>query len=142
VRALLDVNILMALLQPDHVHHRPAHAWWDTESNKGWASCPLTENAFVRILSQPGYPRRMPISKAVHALNDQKAQTDHAFWPDRISIVDPAIFDHRALLGSNQLTDAYLLALAVENGGRLVTFDRPIGIAAVRRAEPRHLLVL
>jgi toxin-antitoxin system PIN domain toxin len=142
VRALLDVNVLMALLQPNHMHHQPAHAWWDTESNKGWASCPLTENGFVRILSQPGYPRRMPISKAVDALHDQKGRTDHAFWSDKLSIADPTIFDHRRLLGPNQLTDAYLLALAVENGGRLVTFDRSISIAAVHRAEPRHLVVL
>jgi toxin-antitoxin system PIN domain toxin len=132
----------MALLQPDHMHHQPAHDWWGRESEGGWASCPLSENGFVRILSQPGYPRRMPISMAVDALNDQKARTDHTFWPDDISIADPTIFDHRRLLGPNQVADAYLLAVAVENGGRLVTFDQSIGIAAVRRAEPRHLLVL
>jgi toxin-antitoxin system PIN domain toxin len=142
MRALLDVNVLLALFDPEQTHHRRAIAWWDEAKGEGWASCPLTQNGFIRVISKPDYPNSLPINAAISVLQAQMALPDHVFWPDDLSIADPAIFDHRRLLGPNQLTDAYLLALAVENGGRLVTFDRSISIAAVHRAEPPHLVVL
>lgn len=142
MRALFDVNVLLALFDPEHMHHRRASGWWDRQKSDGWASCPLTQNGFIRIIAKPSYPDPLPIAKAISLLWGQLALPSHAFWLDDISIADPAVFDHRRILGPNQLTDVYLLALAVENGGRLATFDRSIPIAVVRGAEARHLAVL
>jgi toxin-antitoxin system PIN domain toxin len=139
---LLDVNLLIGLLQPDHVHHSSAHRWWTENGSAGWASCPLTQNGFVRIVSQPRYPKPIPVTRAIALLQEATAATDHAFWPNDISLADPQRFDSERILGPKQLTDIYLLALAVKNGGRLATFDRTIPIAAVRGAEPRHVAVI
>jgi uncharacterized protein len=96
----------------------------------------------VRIVSQPKYPRRAPLVDAAITLRAQLAQPDHEFWPDDISITDDRHFDVTRILGPNQITDVYLLGLAVKNGGRLVTFDRGLPIKAVRGAEARHLVAL
>jgi uncharacterized protein len=140
VRSLIDVNVLIALLQPGHVHHTRAHDWWAQNRADGWASCPLTQNAFVRIVSQPSYPRPIALAAAIDLLGEGIAGTDHAFWPDDISLVDPKLFDNAKILGPKQLTDIYLLALAVN--GRLVTFDRSIPMDAVRGAHAQKLMVL
>ena len=142
MRALLDVNVLLALFDPDHPHHSAADSWWTAEQGPAWASCPLTQNGFVRIVSSPGYRRPLPIEEATRLLRSQVMTPAHLFWPDDISLGDPSVFDHGRLLGPNQITDAYLLALAVKNDGRLVTFDRSITLGAVRGAEPRHLVVI
>jgi len=134
--------MLLALFQPDHVHHSPAHQWWSENRAKGWASCPLTQNGFVRIASQPRYPKPMRVSEAIVLLFDEVAATNHVFWPDDISLLDEGLIERTRILGPKQLTDIYLLALAVKHGGRLVTFDRAIPIAAVRGARPEHLVVI
>src|SRR5262245_4633150 len=90
----------------------------------GWASCPLTQNGFARIVSKPGYDRPVPLQTALAALTAQLAQSEHEFWQDDISITDGRFFDRSHILGPNQITDVYLLALAVKNAGRFVTFDR------------------
>ena len=141
MRALLDVNVLIALLQPDHIHFERAHAWWSARSD-GWASCPLTQNGFLRIVSQPSYPRPMPVARAVAELAAQIAATDHQFWPDDVSLLDGDVVDRTRLLGPKQLTDVYLLALALKHEGCLVTFDRAIPIQAVRKAQAENLVVL
>jgi toxin-antitoxin system PIN domain toxin len=142
VRALLDVNVLLALFDPDHPHHLAARSWWTDEQGQGWASCPLTQNGFVRIISAPTYQRSLPIEEAIRLLRSQLLKPGHVFWPDDISLTDPTLFDRERLRSAKQITDVYLLALAVKNGGRLVTFDRSVDLAAVRRAEPRHLVAL
>jgi hypothetical protein len=142
VSALLDVNFLLALVQPDHVHFEAAHAWWDKNNSDGWASCPLTQNGFIRIISQPTYFRPMPVRRAIDELAAYAAQTNHTFWPDDISLLDPKIIDRSHILGPKQLTDVYLLALAVKNGGLLATFDRVIPLQAVRGAQPEHVVVI
>jgi uncharacterized protein len=142
VRALLDVNVLIALLQPDHVHHASAHRWWSANRSEGWASCPLTQNGFVRIVSQPRYPKPMAAAAAVDMLAEQIVETDHAFWPDDISLLDREKFDFDRIVGPKQLTDVYLLALAIEHGGRLATFDRTVPTGAVRGAEPLHVALI
>jgi len=134
--------MLLALFQPDHVHHSPAHQWWSENRAKGWASCPLTQIGFVRIASQPRYPKPMRVSEAIVLLFDEVAATNHVFWPDDISLLDEGLIERTRILGPKQLTDIYLLALAVKHGGRLVTFDRAIPIAAVRGARPEHLVVI
>ena len=142
MRALFDVNMLLALSDPEHLHHAPAFAWWTKNRKDGWASCPLTQNGFVRVISGARYPRPRRFADAVAQLRGQLALPSHAFWQDDVSLADPDVFDHSRLLGPNQITDAYLLALAVKNGGRLVTFDRSVPLRAVRGAEPRHLVVI
>jgi toxin-antitoxin system PIN domain toxin len=142
MRALLDVNVLLALSDRGHSQYVPARNWWAANEAAGWASCPLTQNGFARVASQSGYERPMPLRVAIAALADQITQSDHEFWPDSISIADAELFDHAYILGPKQITDVYLLALAVKNGGRLVTFDRGLPLKAVRGAEARHLVVL
>jgi hypothetical protein len=142
VRALFDVNLLIALFQPDHVHYRKAHQWWEPNQKEGWASCPLTQNGFVRILSQPKYAGSATVDGALDLLGRATNTPYHAFWADDISLLDRQRIDSGRILGPKQLTDIYLLALAVKNRGRLVTFDRTIPIRAVRDAEPHHMVVL
>ena len=142
MRALLDVNVLLALMDSAHVHHGAALAWWRNERDKGWASCPLTQNGFVRILCQGGYPKRPTAAQTIEQLRLQLAEPGHEFWPDDISITETALFDRTGILGPKQITDVYLLALAVKNGGRLVTFDRSVPLRAVRAAEPKHLVMI
>jgi toxin-antitoxin system PIN domain toxin len=142
VRALFDVNVLLALFDPGHIHHGQAQGWWAAHRSAGWATCPLTQSGFVRIISKPVYPRPIAIATAISLLGAQIARGGHAFWPDTISIVDGRFFDRSYLLGPGQITDVCLLALAVKNGGRLVTFDRGIPVKGVRGAEARHLVVL
>jgi toxin-antitoxin system PIN domain toxin len=140
MRALLDVNVLLALMDKDHVHHVPALAWWRANNDQGWASCPLTQNGFVRISCQRTYAGARSMANAIEQL--QVAEASHEFWPDDISISDSSLFDHGHVLGPSQLTDVYLVALAVKKGGRLVTFDRAIPLAAVRGAEREHVVML
>jgi toxin-antitoxin system PIN domain toxin len=139
-RALLDVSVLIPLFDPAHVHHRRARGWWG--KGEEWATCPLTQNGFVRIISQPGYPSPVSTAEAASELRKLVAVSGHEFWPDDVSIADPQVFDHTRILGPNQITDLYLLALAVKREGRLVTFDRGIPIAAVRGAEAQHIVVI
>ena len=142
MRVLFDVNVLVAIVDSQHVHHRVAHEWWAANRSAGWATCPLTENGLVRIVSQPGYKNAVTATFAIDLLTEQLSETDHAFWPDDISLRDSDLFDANSILGPNQITDVYLLALAVKNGGRLATLDRGIPLRAVRGAEPRHLAVI
>jgi predicted nucleic acid-binding protein len=113
-----------------------------TSKSTGWASCPLTQNGFVRVISKPGYERPIVLQTALSALAAQVGQAEHEFWSDDISITDEALFDHAFILGPNQIIGVYLLGLALKNGGRLVTFDRGLPLKAVRGAEVRHLIVL
>ena len=142
MRALLDVNCLLALLDEDHSSHPRALRWWEADRQAGWATCPLTQNGFTRISSQPGYLGQRPLGVAIEQLTRSVALPDHQFWPDDISITDDQLFDHAFILGPNQITDVYLLGLAVKNDGRLVTFDRGLPLKAVRGAEARHLVAL
>lgn len=141
-RALLDINVLLALLDSDHVDHLRAHAWLDQEITSGWASCPITENGFVRIISQPRYPAPISPSAAIELLSRARESAHHAFWPCDRSLLDAASVDRSRLHGPRQVTDAYLLALAVAHGGRFVTFDRSLPLTAVPGATEEHLTVL
>jgi toxin-antitoxin system PIN domain toxin len=142
MRALLDVNVLIALLDADHVHHVAASDWLARNLEYGWASCPITQNGCIRIMSQPRYPNPLPAAQVAARLAGAAATAHHEFWPDSVSLLDPARIDRSRLLNSHQVTDAYLLALAVRHAGRFVTFDRAIPIAAAAGATPAHLEVL
>lgn len=141
-RSLLDINVLLALLDADHVDHASAWTWFDAEVKSGWASCALTENGFVRIITQPRYPSPIGTAQAVALLSDAASGGDHSFWSCDVSVLDATVLDATRVHGPRQLTDAYLLALAVAHGGRFVTFDRRLSLAAVPGAEPEHLVVL
>lgn len=140
-RALLDVNVLIALLDANHLHHRIASDWLADHLHLGWASCPITQNGCIRILSQAAYPNRQPAAAVAERLAMAAATPAHAFWPDDASLLAPGTLDWRHVLGSRQVTDAYLLALAVRHQGRLVTFDDGISLTAVTGANTSHLLV-
>lgn len=143
-RLLLDVNVLIALLDPKHDLHSVAHGWWSSVKDPAWASYALTENGVVRIMSNPNYHSRasFPISKVCRQLTMFSNSTDHQHWPDNISILSSSIFDYEYILGPRQITEAYLLALAVRNGGNLVTFDTGISITSVSVAKPENLVVV
>lgn len=140
MRALLDVNVLIALLQPAHLHHRPAAEWLASHGGSGWASCPLTQNGCIRILSMPSYPDAQPAAAVAERLARAAADARHAFWADSISLVASDHVQWDRVLSARELTDCYLLALAVANGGKLVTFDRSIPLDAVPGAKARHLV--
>ena len=142
MRTLLDINVLIALLDPDHVFHTTAKAWWMQHREQGWASCPLTQNGCVRIIGQPGYPNHQPVAGIVRLLAGLCADPCHTFWPDDVSLLDASRFQHSHIHGPRQLTDLYLLALAVRQGGSLVTFDAKIPLGAVPGATRSHLRVI
>ena len=142
MRALLDVNVLIALLDADHASHRSARSWFGDHASGGWASCPITQNGCVRIMSHPGYPNAHSVVEIVQRLRGATADRTHEFWPDSQSLLDEGLIDATRVHGPRQLTDVYLLALAVRNGGRLVTFDASIAIGAVKGAKAPHLLQL
>lgn len=139
--ALLDVNVLIALFDPDHVHHEAAHTWFAANRSAGWSTCPLTENATVRILSNASYSGVHETPEAVrNRLASFCGSGDHEFWPDSISLRDGRFALGSATFG--QITDLYLLGLAAERTGRLATFDRRIPIRAVTNADLAALEVI
>lgn len=142
MRALLDVNILIALLDASHIHHRLATEWVVKHIKAGWASCPITQNGCIRIMSQPGYPNPVPAAQVAARLAEASQHPSHQFWPDTISLLQPGSLKWDEVLSSRQVTDAYLLALTVEQGGRFVTLDRGVPLASVSGASATHLVVL
>jgi uncharacterized protein len=142
MRALLDVNVLIAMLDADHVHHGRAREWFKAEATGGWASCPITQNGCVRIMSQPAYPNPLRPSAVIERLARASQHPLHEFWPADISLLHGQALDPHRLHGPRQVTDAYLLALAVHHGGRLVTFDESVPLSAVPGASAAYLTVL
>lgn len=141
--ALLDVNVLVALFDPDHAHHEAAHRWFAANRSAGWATCPLTENGFVRVLSNPAYsPVHFSPGEIVARLRQFCESGDHVFWPDAVTLRDDGLFVSQLPLGHRQVTDVYLLGLARQNGGRLATFDQAIPVHAVAGATREHLAVI
>jgi toxin-antitoxin system PIN domain toxin len=142
MRSLLDVNVLIALFDADHTLHEPALQWFEENAGKGWASCPITQNGFIRVISQPGYPNSLPVDVVAQRLREAASHAQHEFWPDQVSLLDKGAVDTTRIHGPRQLTDVYLLSLAVSRGGRLVTFDRSLPLAAVLKAQNKHLVVI
>lgn len=142
MRALLDVNVLVALLDANHLHHRTAMAWLAAHARRGWAWWPLTQNGCLRVPSLPGYPNPQSTARVAQRLAAAVADRSHAFWPDDLSLLDTGRLDWNRVLGPRQLTDLYLLALAVKHGGRFVTLGRAIDLAAVPAAGAGHMVVL
>jgi toxin-antitoxin system PIN domain toxin len=140
--ALLDVNVLVALFDPDHPHHEPAHDWLVANRSSGWATCPLTENGLLRILSNVAYSGAPLQADAVRErLTSFCESGQHESYPDDISLLERGRF-RLAGVTHRQLTDIYLLGLAVHHGGRLATFDRGIPRHAVLGAGSDQLVVI
>lgn len=130
--ALLDLNLLTALLWPSHEHHAVAHDWFAQRRADGWATCPLTQLGLVRLLSNPAFSRdALSVRDALTLLLKNLEHPHHVFWSvdrDAASLTPMA----SALRGHQQVTDAYLLALARHHGGLVATFDRGLGDLAAR----------
>jgi toxin-antitoxin system PIN domain toxin len=142
MRALLGINVLIALLDADHLHHTAARSWLGQNAAHGWSSCPLTQNGCLRVMSLPAYPNPLPVGAVIERLGQATRSGHHAFWPDDVSLLDDAVADAARIHGSRQVTDLYLLALAVAKGGRFVTLDGRVPLSAVRGAAPEHLVVI
>lgn len=144
MRALLDVNLLIALFDPDHAFHERSHRWWGTHGKSGWASCPLTENGVVRIMSNPAYSKAAQFSPGdlIQRLEQFARDSNHQFWPDDVSLRDKAVFVGDRLHSSRLITDIYLLALAIKHQGCVATFDQGIPVSAVCGALSSNLCVV
>lgn len=142
MRALLDVNVLIALLDAAHIHHQRASQWLEQSLHHGWASCPLTQNGCLRIMAQPAYPQALPLAAVAQRLGQAAVTPAHLFIADDYSLLDADSLHWPQLLGHRQVTDAYLLGLAVRHGCRFVSFDARVNLAAVPGAKAEHLWVL
>ena len=143
MRALLDVNIWIALFDDAHQFSDRANLFIAKKGVK-IATCPLVENGVVRVLSSPHHSRRgsPAIQQLRERLREACSELDHNFWPDGVSLRDDELFNFARVQGHNQITDLYLLALAVKQGSRLVSFDQGIALSSVHGAMPKHLLML
>jgi toxin-antitoxin system PIN domain toxin len=141
-RYLLDVNVLIALIDPAHVQHDRAHDWFAAQGRKAWATCPLTENGVVRVVGHARYPNSPGTPAAVAELVAILcALGGHEFWSDDITLIDSQRIDTTRLLDSGQVTDTYLLALALAHGGKLATFDRHLVTdAVINGSKALHLV--
>jgi toxin-antitoxin system PIN domain toxin len=139
---LLDVSVLIPLIDPAHVRHRLANAWFDTTGSESWATCPITENAVLRIVGNSRYPNSPGPPAAVAGLiSELRRLPGHQFWGDDVSLFDSAQIDCSRLMVSGQITDTYLLALVQAHGGQLATLDSRIVTDAVIQTHPLiHLL--
>jgi toxin-antitoxin system PIN domain toxin len=138
--ALLDINVLIALVDTGHIHHAAARRFFPTAKIHGWATCPLTENGALRILGRPraDHGPDSPTS-ARTLLRSLLASPGHQFWPDDISLMDVRLFP--TLPASKHLTDLYLLALAVKRGGCFATFDESIDASLIPGGPAAYHLI-
>jgi uncharacterized protein len=145
MRALLDVNVWIALIDPLHPHHELAQNWFGNYTG-GFATCPIVQNGVLRIMANPKYDpdaaQTYTYPMLFNLYKTSLERINHAFWSDGISLLDAQHFQHDTIHSHKQLTDIYLLGLAVAHGGCLVTFDRHIALTHVIGAGKQHLIVL
>jgi toxin-antitoxin system PIN domain toxin len=140
---LLDVNVLIALLWPAHEGHLQAQHWFDRNSHEGWATCPFTQAAFVRIVTNPAFSSdAVTPQEAVKLLSSNLDNPSHRFWGDEISFVHTVQPFERRLKGHQQVTDAYLLGLAIHKKGKLATMDRAVAALLPEKSHERDRLVV
>jgi toxin-antitoxin system PIN domain toxin len=137
---LLDVNVLIALTDSRHQHHRRAADWFEADPHRPWATCPITENGFVRILGHKNYPDFAGDTLAAREVLEKLCLLPgHQFWPDDLSLRDRSKFE--SMPDSRHLTDHYLLALAVGRKGLLVTLDRAVDPSSVWGGDKALLMI-
>ncbi len=140
---LLDVNVLIALMWPAHEGHTEVQSWFHQKSGEGWATCPFTQAAFVRIISNPAFSRdAVTPQEAMKTLGANVKHGSHQFWADEISFVQAAAPFAQRLEGHQQVTDAYLLGLAMHKRGRLATMDRGILALLPNKGPERDLVTV
>lgn len=140
---LLDTNVLIALLWPSHAHHALAVRWFTRHRSSGWATCPFTQAGFVRIVSNPAFSRDAVTPRdALGVLAANTASRDHVFWPDELPLAEAVAVAGSRLLGHQQVTDAYLLGLALRRGGMLATLDERITALAEPDSVQRRAVAL
>ena len=140
---LLDVNVLIALAWPLHVHHAIAHAWFEKLGHKSWSTCPLTQLAFVRISSNPKIiSTAVSPRAAVQALGEMIELAGHVFWADDLRVNDLASFASSALVGHRQVTDAYLIELAKRRKGKLATLDAGLADLLPQSERAKYVVLI
>jgi uncharacterized protein len=142
MRSLLDVNVLVALLDGNHIHHGRARQWLTENIADGWASCALTQNDTLRVLTSPTYPNAIRPPEAASRLADATSHVLHQFWSEAPSLFSHGLLNWEYLVTGRQVSAAYLLALAVHHGGRLVTFESTLSAGVMAGARAHHLVVL
>jgi toxin-antitoxin system PIN domain toxin len=139
---LLDVNVLVALLDPMHQHHAPAKAWFDTVGFGSWATCPITENGVLRVLGNAKYQNPLGgVAQIAELIARWSGLPGHVFWADDVTLISSSEVDVNLIISPNQITDIYLLALAKSRGGKLATFDHRIQPDAVAGGREALLLI-
>lgn len=138
---LLDVNVWVALAWSEHSHYEAAHAWFRAVPERRWATCPLTQSAYVRLSLNPRIAgQTLTMSAVLRSLSRHLAQPGHEFWPDAAPFLDLLQAYNAQLVGPKQVTDAYLLGLAIAHGGVLATFDR--ALASLLPPDSPHFAAL
>lgn len=139
---LPDVNVLVALIDPAHVGHEDAHAWFAAEGRRDWATCPLTQNGVIRIIGNPRYPNSAGSPAEASQIMRRLCSLDgHSFWEDTVNLLDCEFVDTGEIRTPAQLTDTYLLALAKTRQGKLATFDRKLSLRPVRGGRKSLYLI-
>ena len=140
---LLDVNVLIAMAWPTHRDHQKVHEWLARHARDGWATCPLTQTSFVRILSNPAFSANaLTPTDALTLLQANLAHPAHRFWADEVSMIDSLKSLAQKLAGHQQVTDAYLLGLAIHKRGKLATMDRAVRSLLPDKSPERDFVVL
>ena len=139
--SLLDVNVLISLLDANHAHHQAVMGWFG-QNNGRWASCPITQNGYLRVVTQQSYPNTISITAAIRTLTQAVSTPNHEFLSDDISLLDPQLVAHKHIQGPKQFPDIYLLALSVSHGARFVTLDTGVPRVAVPRATNASMHVI
>jgi toxin-antitoxin system PIN domain toxin len=140
---LLDVNVLIAMAWPTHRAHEKVQEWLARHAREGWATCPLTQTAFVRILSNPAFsPNALTPGDALALLQANLAHPAHRFWADDITLIQALEFFSPRLTGHQQVTDAYLLGLAMHKKGKLATMDRAVRTLLANKSPEGEFLIV
>jgi uncharacterized protein len=141
--SLLDVNVLIALLWPPHEAHQRAQRWFAKNAGQGWATCAMTQAGFVRVVSNPAFSRRVVSPRdALQVLGGSLQHPEHQFWTEDVAVTETLARFGRRLLGHQQITDAYLLGLAIHKKGRLATLDASVSSLLPDQSAARALVVL
>ncbi len=140
---LLDVNVLIAMTWPTHRAHGKVQQWLAHHAREKWATCPFTETAFVRIVSNQAFsPDALTPADAIALLRSNLAHSAHLFWPDDIGLLDAIAHCQERIVGHQQITDAYLLGLALHRKGKLVTLDSSIASLVAEKNPTRDSIIL
>ncbi len=139
---LLDVNVLIALMDPASSHHAVAQNWFGAVGSKSWATCPITQNGLIRIVGNPRYPNSPGSPRSIaELLAVFTRDPGHEFWNDDVTLTDTGKFDLTRLLTQGQVTDTYLLGLAISHGGMFATLDhRLLTDAVINGTSGLHLV--